>query len=145
MGAMISNNQLIRGVRQTLKITERKALALAFCLVVLLGLGDLAGLRIESTWQQIQYSGTVTSFYVKATIPGWMAYPIPGNTTYYGMTVLLANGTSVPIEINGACIPPGFGVGSFVFVAHNTGLWNPSTRWILFAPRATYCSIGGAE
>ena len=128
-----------------MKITEQKALALLAATIVLLVSGVVVGLYVEGTWQQTQYSGTVTSFYVKATIPGWMAFPFPGNTTYYGMTVLLANGTSIPIEINGACIPPRFGVGSLVFVAHNTGLWNPSTAWILFAPRATYCSIGGAE
>jgi hypothetical protein len=134
-----------RNKDKDMKLTERKEAALAISGIALLVLVVAMGFYSESTWQQIQYSGTVTSFYVKATIPGWMAYPLPGNTTYYGMTVLLANGTSIPIEISGACIPPGFGVGSPVFVAHNTGLWNPSTAWILFAPRAAYCSISGAE
>ena len=95
----------------------------------------------ESTWNAVEYSGHITAFFIQQTIPGWQAWPIPGNTTYYGMTVLLDNGTSIHVELNGRCIVPGFGIGSSVIIQHNTGLWNPSVAWSLTAPRAYYCQF----
>lgn len=114
-----------------------KIVAVVFFSLIIVGVISLS--YAESTWNQVQYSGHVTSFYISQTISGWQTFPIPGNTTYYGMNILLNNGTSVHVELNGRCIQPGFGINSTVVVGYNTGLWNPQDGWRMIAPMTYYC------